>query len=85
MAKRLNDTVGLRSVSLRGGDTPSPDAGVACLRRSPRPGEASVAYSPEGGPELCLRPQPDVGSESLRGATAYLGERIGSRGTGREE
>jgi len=80
MAKRLNDTRGLTSRGLRGGDTPSPEAGGACCRRSARPGEASVAYSPEGTPEVRLREQPSVGSESLRGATAYLGERIGTRG-----
>ena len=82
MTKRLNDTAALVARPLRGGDTPNPAAGEACLRRSPRPGEASVAFSPEGGAEVLLRPQPSVGSESLRGATAYLGERIGTRGQG---
>jgi hypothetical protein len=77
MPKRLNDTRALAERPLRGGDTPDPDAGAASCRRSPRPGEASVVFSPEGGYETLLRPQPSVGSESLRGATAYLGERIG--------
>jgi len=77
MTRRLNDTGALVAQGLRGGDTTSPEAGAACCRRSARPGEASVAFTPEGGAEVRLRPQPDVGSESLRGATAYLGERIG--------
>jgi hypothetical protein len=80
MTKRLNDTRALSERPIRGGDTPNPAAGGACCHRSPRPGEASVAFSPEGGYEVQTRPQPDVGSESLRGATAYLGERIGERG-----
>jgi len=77
MSKRLNDTSVLRAMPLRGGDSPDPNAGAACSRRSPRPGEAKVVFDPEGGYEVMLRPEPSTGSESLRGATAYLGERIG--------
>jgi hypothetical protein len=80
MVKRLNDTRALSERPIRGGDTPDPAAGGACCRRSPRLGEASVAFTPEGGVEVLLRPEPSAGSESLRGATAYLGERIGERG-----
>lgn len=83
MTKRLNDTGALCARGIRGGDRPDPEAGEACLYRYPPPGVASAAFVPESGP---YRPQrsPDAGSESLRGATAYLGERIGTRGTGRE-
>ena len=82
MTKRLNDTKALAERPLRGGDTPNPAAGEACCRRGAIPGMASVAFVPESAPEVRTRPEPSAGSESLRGATAYLGERIGARGHG---
>lgn len=77
MSKRLNDTGALVARGIRGGDSMSPDAGAARMCRGPRPGNEVVCMSPAGGLEVRTFPEPSAGSESLRGATAYLGERIG--------
>lgn len=75
MRKCLNDTTALCSQGLRGGDTPSPDAGEARLGRRAIPGTASVVVSREGY-EVRSRAEPSVGSESLRGAALICGERF---------
>ena len=76
MAKRLNDTAGV--LPLRGGDTPCPDAGGFARRCAPRPGGLVLEVNAKTGAcEVRTVPGPSAGSESLRGATAYLGERIG--------
>jgi len=73
--KCLNDTAGLRAQGLRGGDTPSPDAGEAWLGRRAVPGRATVVVGREGY-EVRSRPEPSAGSESLRGATLVCGEKF---------
>lgn len=74
MAKRLNDTVAVRSMPCRDGWMgPNPDAGTARCAR-PQRGE-DVTVRPNGHERL-LRAPADAGSESLRGATMYLGEKL---------
>ena len=79
MPKRLNDTAAIASRLLRGGDTSSPDAGAARMCRGVRAANAMLCEPSMGTPGVRSA---DAGSESLRGATAYLGERIGTRGQG---
>lgn len=75
MVKRLNDTAAIARVPFRDAELgPSPDAGFARCARPQRRDDVTVRPN---GYERLLRPEPSAGSECLRGATAYLGERIG--------
>lgn len=78
MVKRLNDTSALVARGLRGGDTPCPDEGAPRAYWGPQGNETPQYFAARVG-DLRMRvpKDPDAGSESLRGATAYLGERIG--------
>ena len=73
MAKRLNDTVGVRDVPLRGGDNPSPNLGEARFGRGLPPGSPAVRFDiRRNALEEYTVPEPSVGSECGRGAVAYL-------------
>jgi len=78
MAKRLNDTSALVARGIRGGEEANPDLGRPECYQGPRPYETPQYFDARVGDlRMRLPRSPDAGSESLRGATAYLGERIG--------
>lgn len=73
--KRLNDTRAISVRGIRGGESDNPDVSGFRAARGVRPGHYDTTINESG--ELGLRqvPQPCVGSECLRGATAYLSGR----------
>ncbi len=75
---RLNDTAGLVGVQMKGCTTRAcPDDGAVVTARRAIAGMKQYSYMDEKGDLVdVVRPGPGVGSESLRGATMYLGKKL---------
>ena len=78
---RLNDTAGIKGIPLKGCTTRAcPDDGGAVTARRAIAGMKQYSYMDEKGDEVEVsRPHPNAGSESLRGATMYLGKKLGNK------
>jgi len=75
MPRRLNDTAALASRRISGGESSNPDVSGFQAGRGIRPGMYDLTVNERGEGTLRQVPGPDVGSECLRGAAAYLSGR----------